>query len=228
MLYLSIANFLTRWVTPDIQSLTCKCFVLSDRFLSLELASHESLTHHVRRWMTVLNKTIWSFMVSPHFLLPSIASVSREVVEVSAAASFVRGSGEAAVSAPPCGHHYYDRDHCLGSVQLGEYALTCWVLTEGSLYLYSAICSHSELHSCHAKLQSTLSSVGLSVKCFFILLQCIAHTPVTKCSDETSPTNDSNVRRLNEDLSCLPVSDRFVTHTQKSNFNTRFYHTRQD
>lgn len=223
MLYLSIANFLTWWVTPDIQSLTCKCFLLSDRFLSLELASHESLTHHVRRWITLLNKTIWSFGVSPHFLLPSIASVSREVVEVSVAASFVRGSGEAAMCAPPRGRHYYDGDHCLGSVQLGENALTCWVLTEGSLYWYSAICDHSTLHSCRAKLQSTLSSVGLSVKCFFILLQCIVHTPVLKCS----PTNGSSAG-LNEDLSCLPVSDRFVTHARKSNFNTRFYHTRQD
>lgn len=168
MLYLPIANFLTWWVTPDIQSLTCKCFLLSDRSSqTLELASHESLNHHVRRWMTVLKKTIWSFVVSPHFLLPSIASVSREVVEVSVAASLVRGGGEAAVCAPPRGHHYYDGDHCLGSVQLGENALSCWVLTEGSLYLYSAICGCSTLHSCHAKLQSTLFSIGLSVKCFF-------------------------------------------------------------
>lgn len=64
-------------------------------------------------------------IVSPHFLLPSIASVSREVVEVSVAASFVRGSGEAAVCAPPRGHRYYDGDLCLGSVQLGENALSC-------------------------------------------------------------------------------------------------------
>lgn len=67
----------------------------------------------------------------PHFPFPSAAPVPREAVKVPVAASCVGGGGEAAVRAPPSGHHHR-YGHCyLGSVQPGETTLTWRALREG-------------------------------------------------------------------------------------------------
>lgn len=203
-------------MTPDIKSLTCNVFS----------SQTDSFTGNSQQWVTYTwclemddcaHQTCLIPCLSPHFPLSSVAPVSREVVKVPVAASCVRGGGKAAMCAPPSGHHYYYGHQCLGSVQPGETMLTCWVLREGSLYIYSiSVCA--TLHSCHAKLQST-SSGCLSVKwvCFFIPLQCFVQTRVTECSsdnDDLPLTNNSSRQGLEGDLSYLPVSDGFVFHRQ--------------
>lgn len=79
---------------------------------------------------------------------------------------------------------------------------------------HSAISGRVTPHGCHTKLQSTLSSGCLSVKCFcfffFIPPQCFVETHVTECSSNN--TNNSSEQGLEGDLSYLPVSAGFVTH----------------
>lgn len=134
---LSIANPLTWWTTPDIQSLTRAVFPPLRQIPSLEIAGDESLAHDVWRRVTLRKPRAPSYLfdsifprLSPHFSLSSAAPVSREAVELPVAASCVGGGGEAAMCAPPSGHHHHCGHHYLGSVQPGKTGLTCSVLRE--------------------------------------------------------------------------------------------------
>lgn len=143
-------------MSPDIQSLTG----------SVSSSQTDSFTGNSQRWVThtwcleideckshMLLTPVW-FHLSFSFSL-SAARVSREAVKVPVVASCVGSSGEAAMCAPPSGHHN-GCGHCyLGSFQPGKQDNT-----------YPVISSCATLHTCHTRLQNTRSSGCLSVKSF--------------------------------------------------------------
>lgn len=81
---------------------------------------------------------------------------------------------------------------------------------------HAAIFTRAMCQSCHAKLQSTVSSGRLSIRSFLFPLQCFIQTRLTECSsDNADLTNSSQELELYEGLFYLPVSDAIIKQRQK-------------